>query len=505
MGFGSFFGGAIFSQNEESTRNTTADNMQVIWVAFADSNYDGQGPTDISVPAGILYKWNGVSLTEITTQTTANGGNFGAPWKQFAIDYNALTGKRIVLVNSARGGSRLYPNGLDPYDWYTTGGIMRAQATAQIDACLAYLGLLEPIATFGNACINDIRAGTSLANISLAFDSAVSYVTTTKFPGVPFCYSIPGHDETNVNALINVQVRNLIVQKQRTTADFYIDSSCAIFYSLGWGTLHYNTQDAYNHLGACKARWFANPTRGKYARAIISMHFGTLTEARKDLIEAEINSFGNALFDDLEYVYHVGKVTDSKDQFIDYTLLHAPLTDNTTWTANSHVATTGNVNSLWRTFYTSTVNAIRTTSTDQFHGEWIKVITSDATTIRSAFGASNAAAQFTVGHTTTGVFYRCNDNTLTIARTGVLPSNTLICAIRNGTSKSLWENGVQTHTVVVAATGNVDQNIIAGGRNNGGSNTNPTAGEFQVMVGGKASTISQATLYSIINARESAW
>jgi hypothetical protein len=505
MGFSHLFSGAIFSQNEESTANTTADNMQVIWVAFADSNYDGQGPTDITCPAGILYKWNGVSLTEITTQTTANGGNFGAPWKQFAIDYNALTGKKIVLVNSARGGSRLYPNGVDPYDWYTTGGIMRAQATAQIDACLAYLGLSEPIATFGNAMVNDIRAGTTIANISTAFDSAVTYVTSTKFPGVPFLYSITGHDESNVNALINIQVRDLIIQKQRTVSNFYIDSSCAVFYSLGLGTLHFTNQSAYNHLGACKARWFANPTRSKYARAIISMHYGALTEGQKDLIENEILAFGNQLFTDLEYLYHVGKVTDSRDEYIDYTLLHAPLADNTTFTANSHVSTTGNSNSLWRTFYNSTVNAIRTTATDQFHMEWIKVITSDATIIRSAFGASNASAQFTIGHTTTGVFYRANDNTLTIARTGVLPSNTLAGAVRNGTTKAYYENGVQIHTATVASSGNVDQNIIAGGRNNGGSNTNPTAGEFQVLVGGKASTINQATLYTIINARESAW
>lgn len=501
-GLGHLFNSAIFSQNEESTANTTADNMQVIWVAFADSNYDGQGPTDITCPPGILYKWNGVSLTEITTQSTANGGNFGAFHKQFAIDYNALTGKKVVLVNSARGGSRLYPNGVDPYDWYTTGGIMRAQATAQIDACLQYLGLEEPIATFGNAMINDIRAGTSISNISLAFDSAVSYVTG-KFPGVPFLYSIPGHDETNVNALINRQCRNLIVQKQRTVSEFAIDSTCAVFYSLGWGTLHYNTQDAYNHLGACKARWFANPTRSKYARSIISMHFGALTEARKDLIENEIIAFGNQLFEDFEYLYHF-KVSDVKDTYIDYCLLTAPLATDTTFTANSHISHSGSTTSYYRTFFTPSTNQTRVSQTDMFHAEWVKVITSDATTIRSAFGASNAAAQFTVGHTTTGVFYRCNDNTLTIARTGVLASNTLLSGVRNGTSKALWENGVQTHTVVVASTGTIDQNIIVGGRNSG-ANSNPTIGESQGICGGKASTINQATLYSIWNTRDSGW
>lgn len=505
MGFSHLFSGAVFSQNEESTANTTADNMQVIWVAFADSNYDGQGLTDITVGAGILYKWNGVSLTEITTQTTANGGNFGAPWKQFAIDYNALTGKKIVLVNSAMGGSRLYPNGVDPYDWYTTGGIMRAQATTQIDACLNYLGLSEPIATFGNAMINDIRAGTTIANITLGFDSAVSYVTG-KFPGVPFLYSIPGHDETNVNALINRQCRNLIVQKQRTVSEFAIDSTCAIFYSLGWGTLHYNTQDAYNHLGACKARWFSNPTRSKYSRSIISMHFGALTEGRKDLIETEITSLGNALFEDLEYLYHMGKVTDSKDQYIDYTLLSAPLADNTTFTANSHISTTGNVNSLWRSFFTPSTGQLRCSQNDQFHAANIKQIFTDATTLRSAFGAQNGATRWVVGHTTTGVYYHINDITLTIARTGVINNDTFISAVRTASNAgALWENGVVTHSTTKASTGNLDQNIILGGRNNGGSNNSPVQGDYKGFVGGKATTVNQATLYSIINARESAW
>src|ERR1041384_998931 len=95
----------LFSQIEDGTDDTTPDGMQVFGVAFADSNYDGQGPTDITIAPGILYQFKGGALIEITSQSTANGGTFGAAWKQFAVDYNALTGRKVVLVNGARGGS----------------------------------------------------------------------------------------------------------------------------------------------------------------------------------------------------------------------------------------------------------------------------------------------------------------------------------------------------------------------------------------------------------------
>jgi hypothetical protein len=502
----------LFSQIEDGTDDTTPDGMQVFGVAFADSNYDGQGPTDITIAPGILYQFKGGALIEITSQSTANGGTFGAAWKQFAVDYNALTGRKVVLVNGARGGSTLYPVAGSPYDWYTTGGVLRAQFQANMTACLAFLGLSKPKAIFGNAVINDIRNGTSFANIQTAHDSAVSFVTTT-YPGVPFLYSIPGHDGNgNINSLIQRQCRNMIVQKTRTVTDFYIDSNCMVFFPLGYGGLHFNTQDAYNHLGACKARWFANTVTGagvprnKHARAIISQHFGTLTTARKDLIEAEIIGLGSWIYDDLEYLYHM-KVTDSKDQYIDYCQITCPQSVNTTFTANSHVFTDGTAGSNWQSSFVPSTLAIRgTTQTDQFHAIGIKTIYSDASTLRCAFGASNASGQFVAGHTTTGVFYRANDATLTLARPGgVMSNNTRVSVTRSGTTKAYWENGVSIHTATVSTTTNVPDNIIAGGRNNGGLNNNPMQEDFEDICGGRSTNVNQATLHSILNTRNTGW
>lgn len=501
-----YLAGGIFSQREDNTDDTTADGMQVFWVAFADSNYDGRGPSDITIGSGILYLWNGTSLTEITSQNIANGGTYGTPWKQFAVDYVAANpGKKVVLVNSARGGSRLYPGGSDNYDWYTTGGIMRAQAAAQVDACLNYLGLTKVKGTFGNACINDVRNGTSISNISLALDSAVTYVTG-KFPGVPFLYCTPGHDETDPNGFLLRQTRDLIQQKKRTVTEFCCPATCAYFYSLGYGTLHFNTQDAYNQLGASVARWFSNSgTSNKHARDIISQHWGTLTSTRKGLIETEIAAYGTWLFDDIEYYFPL-KISDTRDLYIDYCGLQAPFADNITFTADSHIATTGNSNSLYRTFFNPSTLQIRASQNDQFHALWLKQAYSDASTIRSAFGASNAAGQFTVGHTTSGTYYRANDNTLTVYATdAVLQNETLYTARRQGTTKALVKNATQVSSATVSSATNVNQNIIIGGRNNGGTNTNPMQLDARAIIGGKDTNINYTTLYNAMNARISGW
>lgn len=489
---------------EPPSGDTTASGQQVHWVTVADSNYNGTGTSDITIAPGILYVWNwnntGPGLTEITSQNIAgNGVTSGTPWKAYAAAYAANNpGKKVVMVLTALGGSDLIN------DWSSTGAL-RGPSAAAVDACLAFLNLSSVKTILSNACINDVRVPASIANIQTAFNEIISYLNT-KFPSSPILYTVPGKDGTINNSLLLRQVRDMIVQKQRTLTNFYIAATATVFEGnalLQVDELHW-AKVGSEHVGESNANWHTNNSYGKYARALISCHFANLTSQRKSVIDTYITSLGNNIYG-YEYLFHAQE-SDVRDTFLDYTFLTGPFEVGLAFTADQFLATAGTVSSYFRSAFIATTMAIRSSSNDISGGIYLKTVRSDATTLRTAFGATIPGTQFVLGHTTTGVFYRVNDNTLTLYAEASLQNESEYVIVRDsGTSKAIRKNGSEVGRVTINAVGGLSQNVIAGNNNNNGAPATPMDFDYTWLWLGAPSLINMSTDYTARKARDNNW
>lgn len=487
-----------------SSGDTTADGYQVHWVTVSDSIYNGTGTADITIPAGILYLWNGTGLTEITNQNISNDVVSGSPWKTYAVQYVAdHPGKKVVLVQNAKGGSNLGPDGVDQINWSSTGNL-RGPSEAAVDAALAFLGLSYPVCIMCDAMINDVRVPQTISTLASYFDECINRLVS-KFPLSPILYSIPGKNGSSANTLLLRQARDLIIQRSRTVPNLYLASQ-----SLSFDTLVYYQADNLHpiqagseYLGACNARWHVNSAYSKYARGIISMHFGSLTTYKKGLIANEIDTIGSSLTTGFEF-YLGSRTTDDRDSFLDYTLLTSPSNSGTTYTIDD--CRTSNGTTFMRTAYIASTMSIRTSQNDFCISIYVKTMRSDTLTIRTAVGVSDGTKQTTIGHTTTGVFYRINDNTLTLAPELRIADNSEYVGIReSSTQKVLYKNGAEFHRATVTSLAPVSQSPTVGVLNNSGSPVQGADMDYYGMYIAAPSLINITTVYNARKTRIDNW
>lgn len=459
---------SIIPGGSPGNRDTTVDGYQVHWITVADSIYNGTGTADITIPTGILYLWDGVGLTEITSQNICNGVVSGSPWKVYAVEYVANNpGKKVVIVQNAKGGSNLGPDGVDN-DYWGVGGLREASDGA-VDACLAFLQLDKPIVILCDAIINDIRVPQTIQTITGYFDDNINHLTG-KFPTTPILYNIPGRNGTTSNTLLIKQCRDLIKQRSLTVPMLFIGAQTCSYESLSYyqGDALHPIKAGSEQLGISNARWHSNSSYSKYARSIMSMQFGTLTTNQKDLLATELDTIGNNIYNGYE-CYFPAVVNDDRDRFLDWALLTSPVNAGSTCTVGQYC--TSNGTTYMRTAYVPSTLSLFVTQNDECIGVYIKTMRSDASTLRVAFGASDTSRHMVIGQTTTGVFYRIGDNTLTVYATEAeLQDNSEYVALRDsGTSKALNKNGVEVHRATVSALGLVQQSPTVGLLNQNGS------------------------------------
>ncbi len=501
--------GGSASAISTATANVFSSTMngqgyEVHWVTVADSILNGTGTADKTIAPNILYLWNGSTATMITNQNIPNGVTSGSPWKDFATEYVAsFPGRKIVLVQTAKGGANLGPDGVDTDNW-SAAGALRAPSWALVDSALAAYGLDYPAGIYGDAMINDVRVGgETIATLTTDFNNAVDPVMA-KFPNSPFLYCLCGRNGTTSNTLLLRQGRDLVIQKARNNANFHCAAQIISYESLGYyqaDALH-PIQAGSEQIGISFARWHANSVYSKYARGIISMHFASLNTNRKNLIANEIDAIGTGIYG--HECQFSAVQSDDRDSYLDWALLTSPVNTGTTFTANDH--RTSNGTTYMRTAYVASTLGIRASQNDFCIGVYIKTMRSDATTLRVAFGASDTTKQTVIGQTTTGVFYRLNDNTLTVAPEAKLADNSQYVAYRSSSNaKGLYKNGSILHTATVTSVGLVTQSPTVGVLNQNGS---PAAGvdmDYQNLFIAQISTLNVTTVYVARKARIDNW
>lgn len=502
--------GSAVNNETQATDDTTSDGKQVIWVV-GDSltvkrNPVGSayGPTPT---AGTVYQWNTSSsnLYEIGATDilqSGSGANWGSIWPQAGIEFNNATDKKPVFVTSGVGGTNFGPRTGETDNW-SDSSTLYATKKSDLDNCLNYLGLSKPKYIIVMCGTNDAEGNATLANVEIYINNFFAKVQND-YPGVEILILQICKREVGLNTARLIATRNYLKNVAINNTNCYIVFSILQFYSAGGlmdsDDIHLN-QTGNNEVGKMLGKWLRNSSYTKWARTLISCHLTEPSSAYKTRIQNFVTTLGSTMFE-LDYCYPMKSAGDDNDLYLDFALINAA--DNpraATYTANLGITSNGSTTS-WR-LAASTSRQVKATQNDGFAGLKIKTNRSAAgTTTRAALAGSSTTSGIQIGQLNTSlVYYRYNDLTnTTYSSQTKLPDNTFVVVGRNGTTKMMYQNGVQVHSATLASVGLFDNPIEVGA-----SNFNNSIGGFinldvEYVVGGKLTTVDQSTIYSAMEA-----
>jgi hypothetical protein len=458
-----------------STPRVNAFGDYFILVNAGDSNYDGRGPAVDRpvVPSNTLYLWDGSGVTEVTTQSIANDGDFGGFYQQFAIEIKAYFGVPVLIVQEGHGGSYITSQpGSSPAnnDWSATGIRYTPMKTAAQAACAFAGKALPDLITFGDG-INDIRTGPGASTIGAAFDNLMARFAAD-FPGVPVLTSTVGFDGTNSLTQKLYDFRMWVINSCYPVSENHNVVSIGIQLGnlMNVDLLHYN-QTALNYRGQQFARWVIESSYSKMARCIIASQFdNNLNTNRKNLLASIVDGLvSRGDFLELECLQLYFTTVEQNLRF-DISQLSWGGNIDATYVANSYLRFDG----VDDDFIPGVIASLTTRSTQNDIIEGVFVVTNrDAGgTQGTLFGVSGGSFNTAVFQLSATEAYECNDGTLTVSGGAVpLNSNMFHGAARNAGTKIKYENKTQAHTASVASGGrsNVARRIGAAGTSGGGT------------------------------------
>lgn len=454
----------------------TPGGEQLFWW-IGDSNADGRGTTVPTVGSNILYNWNGSSYDMITTQAIDNdtdpGDDYGGSYQYFATAYNTTFGKKILLVNSAKGGSAFYADGGD--HWSGSGALDLYQpAKTVVLAALANKGLTKPKGIILNCSINDEIAGTSAANYGTAAQTLLTNLATD-FPGVPVLVMIPGGNGSSNLSTSLYTLRRTIIDLIEANANAYpLMTGCQFIENafMNGDNLHY-ANSGLQMWGNAINRWFINSAiTNKWARFVVSSHFDELSANRKTLTANFITTqYNNGNWFKLEHLGS-GRTTAVQNLGFDWTGLGYMFRTSAGFSANTSISSNGT-----SSYFTSTFRpdiSIRAASpTDFIYGGYLITKSTANGTAGTMTGGSNGTASVAIGQTTTASIYRANDLTNSVGTEAGLAAGNVYSVFRNGTTKGLIKGTTIDASVTQASTGTENLFLRIGANTN-----NPTINSF---------------------------
>lgn len=473
-----------------------------VFLFAGDSNINGKGlnPGPTTLP-GTCYEWDGSALIELTTNDVAGAVN-GSMCKQFAIDYNANTGKKVVIVHCGFDSSSVYPVA-DTNNWYTT-GTRYAPSVAKAQACLSFVGKSSLTGVIGNLLINDIQHGVTIANMGIGLDSLFSRLDSD-FPGVPKLWVNPGRYSVAMNSTI-YQARQTLISKIESNSNHYMFSNAGAFVQITGGynadNIHYSNL-SLNYIGASAANWFTlGAYSNKWSKAVISSHFDNLSTTRKGLIDTFISSqYSNGNYFKMEGFTNF-KTTVSENCVMDFTFLNALFLSTAVFAANDSISTDG-ISQRFTSGFTPTYFNRSAGQNDFIIG--VKLLLNQQVGAGGLFGASDATPFITMGQNVSSINYRCNDATLSLGVETVLASDSLYSIARNGTTKALLKNDTVQSSVVQASNGNVTLIIPFGQWNLNGVAGQFFKGKYSYWFAAKYSNFDISSFYSEAEALIDGW
>jgi hypothetical protein len=493
--------------NSSGATDTTPDGKQ-LFLMGGDSIYEGasEGTTNTPIPgAGVLYESTGSVLNAVDAAYISSNliGKGMAP--QFAINYNADTGYKVVICNGAKSGSS-FNNVTAGLSWDTNGTLYAAFVTKARNT-MTLMGVTVPKKIFFNLGIND--GSLTLAQITGLIDRL-----TADFPGVDIVFNQIGDDAVRTNP---VSKRNLLKQAVMLYSHVYIGANNAALLGAGMyqPSSPHPTQIGCNMQGAILARWMRNSSYSKWGRSAISSLFDELgmntngTISRKDLLDNFVTALGPSYFSLEELLLF--KVSNANNIFCDLAFLQQPQNPGAAvLTLNDSIATNG-------TTYLSEgwiLSKLQIAGTqDNFSGFKIKTNSTPAGTLAYAFGGQFTGNQL-LGikqRATSDLMFSCfdaNSGVVYATHTSFQNNTAYICA-RNSGNELGYVNGAQVFNQTVSFVGTPSTPVI-GGLNT--ANTYPAAtlasgitASFEYFVSGKQSTMNHATLYSALETLMTNW
>lgn len=477
-----------------ATEDTTADGKQaflIIGDSTAKGSNDDTGPGPTPTPGtAYYYRRSNDTVIEIEDndlEFAADPPTNGSPWPKFAIDYNANSGMKAVIIATARGGADYADNG-DGNNWSTTGANY-ALALADASACLSVLGLTKLKAIFINMGPNDAASAVALGTVQTAINSLYSRLQSD-FPNVDIVVTQPGRI---LAAVINSRlgpIRGYVKDVAINNDRVFLLGGFLSAYSAGdmtVGLVHLN-QTGQNHVGAMFARWMKNSSYPKWARSIISSYYSDLSVTRKNLIASIDDHLASYLNHETLFMFKA--TVENDDAFHDWALLTC--CDNVTGAAivtpGSHIQTNGSSTYL-DVGFAPDYSDYKQTQDDCFLAVKIKTHSTPAGTGCTILGLSSAGSTHgqQLTQTATSVLqYRVNDSTATQDGTDTnFQNNTEYMAARNGGTKYLFKNGVEIDSAGVASTDQSTFNQTLGANNNAGTVGGFANTSFEYLRNGK--------------------
>ena len=497
----------------ESTGLVTGGGLvKDLFLVVGDSTSGGKGRTLGPItPTKTLYQWlNGVE-TEITTtdiSTNLVGGPYGTQYKQFAIDYKALTGHSSVIITRGSSGAEFYPDG-DTNNWYTS-GVLYTAAIADAQACMVATGrpLTAIIMSLG---INDVRGAQTIANINTAIDSLFTRLHAS-FPNIPILVIQVGRHETSVLDARHYSIRKKLRDVVLADSNAFFVSNNATFTSTNLydvENLHLD-QEGNNIQGSQIARWFKYSSYSKWGRSLIcSMFDDSLGTTRRALVDNFIQSqvtSGN--FPDFEILNSFVTTTEF-NCFIDFVFLGcATIVGPPIFNINESYETDGIDDLIIPAFDAVNVDNSIISQDNFIFGVKLLENKSPDPSSGSMYGRRLAAANpgiVIVQASGTFTNFRCNDDTPTNSTVGRLQNNTLYSVARTGTTKRLIVNKVIDTSIVQASTGETPSPVTIGALRAGAVSTLPFAGKYQYAYAAKYTTFDLDNFYDNIEYMMTHW
>lgn len=466
----------------------TTDGKQVVGI-IGDSNADGRAASVPTVGADTLFLWNasGGTVDEITTQSVANetsGGPYGSIWQQYATVRKSAFNKKTVIVNGASGGSEFYPNG-DNNNWYTSGTLYDAWKT-QMEDCLDELGLIKPKHIIINLGINDIRGGTTIANITLGIESLAARIMAD-FPNTPIRFIQVGRSETTGNGQLFYQTRKAIRDVCQNNANCHICGDASMFIgitgSYNADNLHYS--DTMNGtLGDMLERWeFHYNLYTKWANSIISSHYDSINPTLEGKIQSWVNTLGSDYF---KMPFFLNLESTHINNFnLNWTFLGFGINVGATRNVLGRLATNGTTSQAFAPGYFNSYMDTGGSGQNDFRcGTWLGTRTTANGTAAVLFSRTDAGGDIIRVGVASGagtVTYCANSSANSNGTDGDLVDDTLYSVGRNGTAKELWKGSTMDATVTEATSGACEQNINIGLNNNNGVLSLPLNADYRLF------------------------
>lgn len=301
----------------------TRDGKQAFLIIGDSMTGDTSSSTSVgpTTPAGTTYLWNGTGLTELTTADMNKAGpTNGTPWKKFALDYNAATGKKCVFVHRGSAGSS-YASDSGPNNWSTTGSLY-VPSVADAKKCLSFLGLNRFKGIFVILGANDGIGSIAINLVEAAIVSLIDRLNSD-FHSVPIYATTSGGQAGGAMNDRFYDIKYAQIQTSINNDNVHIGINLAPFFD--WGLLaadqRHQAQSGNNKIGEMWCRYMLSNEPDKVIRQVQNSFFNDLSANNKSVVKDFVNGCiadGNwSSLDSFQWYYP----SAVEDKVIDWTLL----------------------------------------------------------------------------------------------------------------------------------------------------------------------------------------